>query len=96
MACVGKVMYSDIVSHEEVYNTTKSLINWLYISGSESVYTLDQFFFGFDSYVFAHLLGHLAEERFNEVRPRVMLRCKYELEAALNSGQIFDDLPVIL
>ena len=29
--------------------------------------TLDQFFFGFDLYAFEHLLGHLAEERFNEV-----------------------------
>lgn len=43
------------------------------------IYPLRQFLFGFDPYAFEHLLGHLAEKRFDNVRPRGVLRRKDEL-----------------
>ena len=56
-----------------------------------SIYTSYQLFFRLDPNTFEHLFGHLAEERFDKVQPGGMLRCKYKLETAFDSGQILDD-----
>ncbi len=52
-----------------------------------------EFLVGFNTDSAQHLFCHLAEETFDHVDPRTMLRCKHKLKSAEYGRKIFPGLP---